>query len=137
MKIFSKSKPGRVKRFKGKAVFKHGHGKAAVKIDLEAAETMRRLREMQAVINEKETALKADPENEDLQEQSGSTVLDMFAAVLGRDGVLQALSVYKADNGKTDTGDFVRDVKHYIFFKAVPQLKKLEAKELKWGWMNG
>lgn len=110
--------------FKATAVFKHNGKKEVIKIVAPAAETMKNFRSAYHDLINKEKALRAAPADEDAQEKYGNAVLAAFGVVIGGENLMKLLLLYGRD-----AGEFVRDVKTYVVKKALPKLKKMEAKE--------
>ncbi len=126
------------KCFKDKVVFAHGEKMVTIRVNVCVSEAAGKIRSAHKALIESEKALKGEPLNGELQEQYGGAVLNVFAAVLGTDGVTQALDVYG-----NDVGDFVRDVKRYVFGRAIPKICKLDEKRFRkengsglWRWRN-
>ena len=136
--FLKKNKARKPRTITRRAVFAHNGQKATVSISLEAAATMEKLRAASEAMAHLEAQLKANPADETAQEEYGNAMLQLFACVLGRDGVEQLLDLY----GK-DLGSFVQDVRLFIFGDVVPAMRKAEARELRngrtgtgWRWSN-
>lgn len=133
-----KNKDRQPRKIARRATFSHDEKKLTVCTELEAVPTMQALRQASEAIEATEKALAASPADEALQEAYGRAVLELFACALGRDNVDRLLDLYGAD-----LGDFMRDVKRFVFGVVLPAAKKAEARELKrgrtgagWRWSN-
>lgn len=136
--FLKKNKARKPRTITRRAAFTHGGEKVTMTVNLEAAATMEKLRAASEAMAHLEAQLKANPADETAQEEYGNAMLQLFACVLGRDGVEQLLDLY----GK-DLGSFVRDVRLFIFGDIVPAMRKAEARELRsgrtgagWRWSN-
>ena len=136
--FLAKNKARKPRKITRRAIFAHNGQKATVSISLEAAATMEKLRAASETLADLEAQLKATPADEIAQEEYGNATLQLFACVLGRDGVERLLDLY----GK-DLGSFVRDVRLFVFGDVVPAMRKAEARELRsgrtgtgWRWSN-